>query len=58
MGKGGVDGDAYSGVSVVIPGYGYELKVPYDVCCCTAACLMTSKKIYTYPDHQYDPLSE
>ena len=46
MGKGGVAGHAYSGVSVDIPGYGYELKVPYDVCCCTAACLMTSKKKY------------
>ena len=46
MGKGGIAGHAYSGVSVDTEGYGYSLKVPYDVSCCTAACLMCSKKKY------------
>ena len=46
MGKGGIAGHAYSGVSVDTEGYGYSLKVPYDVSCCTAACLMSSKKKY------------
>lgn len=46
MGKGGVAGHVYSGQSANISGVGYELKVPYNVSCCTAACLMVSKEIY------------
>ena len=50
MGKGGIAGHAYSGVSVDEEGYGYSLKVPYDVSCCTAACLMILKEKYLEVD--------
>ena len=46
MGKGGIAGHVYSGQPVDIKGYGYELAVPYNVSCCTAACLMIEKKKY------------
>ena len=46
MGKGGVAGHIYSGQASDISGVGYELKVPYNVSCCTAACLMVRKDVY------------
>lgn len=46
MGKGGVAGHIYSGQASDISGVGYELKVPYNVSCCTAACLMIRKDVY------------
>lgn len=46
MGKGGVAGHVYSGKSIDIKGYGYELSYPYNVSCCTAACLMCKKDKY------------
>ena len=46
MGKGGIAGHAYSGISSDTPGVNFELKVPYNVSCCTAACLMVKKDVY------------
>lgn len=46
MGLGGVAGHAHYGKPADYQGYGYELKVPYNVSCNTAACLMFSRKHY------------
>jgi|GEM_PF-838901 len=46
MGKGGIAGHAYSGAPVSTEGFGFELKVPYNVSCSSAACLMVEKKKY------------
>ncbi len=44
MGKGGLAGHAYYGKKRQTISSLYELKIPYNVSACTAACLMFSKK--------------
>ena len=44
MGKGGLAGHAHYGKNKNYISPQYELKIPYDVSACTAACLMVSKK--------------
>lgn len=44
MGKGGLAGHAHYGKSKNYISPQYELKIPYDVSACTAACLMVSKE--------------
>ena len=46
MGKGGIAGHVHYGDPQDAKGYRYELEVPYDVSCVTAACLMISKEKY------------
>lgn len=43
MGKGGLAGHAHYGKNKDYISPQYELKIPYDVSACTAACLMVSK---------------
>ena len=44
IGKGGLAGHSHYGKSKDYTSSQYELKIPYDVSACTAACLMVSKK--------------
>ena len=46
MGKGGLAGHAHYGDKKDYVTNGYELKIPYDVSACTAACIMVSKEKY------------
>lgn len=44
IGKGGLAGHSHYGKSKDYTSSQYELKIPYDVSACTAACLMVSKR--------------
>lgn len=46
MGMGGVAGHAHYQKPMDSNDFGYEMKVPYNVSCCTAACLMFRKDHY------------
>ena len=46
MGKGGLAGHPHYGDNKDLITNGYELKIPYDVSACTAACIMISKEKY------------
>lgn len=46
MGKGGLAGHAHYGAKKDLITNGYELKIPYDVSACTAACIMIKKSKY------------
>ncbi len=46
MGKGGLAGHAHYGDKRDTITIGYELKIPYDVIACTAACIMICKEKY------------
>lgn len=50
MGKGGLAGHAHYGKNKDYISPQYELKIPYDVSACTAACLMVEKKKFKEVD--------